>query len=407
MSAGFLDPRVVSDGLSLDVRFRIENRSGRAWNAEQGFCLGWQLFDPDTSLFISEGEWFSLPNPVQPSASAEVALRIEMPPEPGPYHVYISPRTEAEGWHYQQEWPFLLLETTVQRRIAGIESVSVTTRGSLRRRRWWRNLAAAFTDPVLSLWRNRRLIASMTRRDIAGRYRGSVGDILWTLFHPLLLMLTYFFVFGVVLQARFGQDPSRSGFVLYFLAGMLPWLPISDAVARAPGIILENRNFVKKLLFPVEILPVNPVLAGLVGEAFALLIFVCLLLAARGAVPLTALWLPVLVAPQLLLTLAVCWTLAALGVYLRDLGQIIGFALTVVFFLTPICYPQASLPASAVAILSMSPFYVLVEGYRAVLLEARPPDWMPLLALYAASALACLFAHAWFTRLKRSFPDVI
>jgi len=95
MSAGFLEPRVVSNGLSLDVRFRLENRSSRPWNSEQGFCLGWQLFDPDTSLFICEGDWLSLPQPVQPSSSAEVSLNIEMPPEPGLYHVYFQFRQLA------------------------------------------------------------------------------------------------------------------------------------------------------------------------------------------------------------------------------------------------------------------------------------------------------------------------
>jgi len=407
MSAGFQEPRAATDGLDLRVEFRLQNLSGEAGDSGRGFCLGWQLFDPETSLFISEGDWHRLPQPLPPEGQTAVSLHIPMPPEPGRYHVYISPRSDDEGWHYLKEWPFLLVSSHVEERRCSVEEVEVATRGSLRRRELGYKLGRAFTEPVKSLWSNRSLIGSMTRRDIAGRYRGSFGDLLWTLMHPLLLMLTYFFVFGIVLQARFGQDPSRSGFVLYFLAGMLPWLAFSDAAARAPGIILENRNFVKKLLFPVEILPVNPVLAGLVGEGFGLGIFAFLLVATRGSIPLTALWLPLIIVPQLLLTLAICWTLAAVGVYLRDLGQVTGFGLTVLFFLTPICYPEASLPAAAVPILSKSPIYVLVEAYRAVLLEARAPDLQALAALTGLCAAGCLAAHAWFTRLQRSFADVI
>jgi len=144
-----------------------------------------------------------------------------------------------------------------------------------------------------------------------------------------------------------------------------------------------------------------------VGEGFGLGIFAFLLVATRGSIPLTALWLPLIIVPQLLLTLAICWTLAAVGVYLRDLGQVTGFGLTVLFFLTPICYPEASLPAAAVPILSKSPIYVLVEAYRAVLLEARAPDLQALAALTGLCAAGCLAAHAWFTRLQRSFADVI
>ena len=299
------------------------------------------------------------------------------------------------------------MEAAVAAGQARVESAVVTTLGSMRWRHPWPKLKRAISAPFQTLWRNRRLTAAMVRREIAARYRGSLGDALWTLLHPLLLMLTYFFVFGIVLQARFGDDPSRAGFVLYFLAGMLPWLPMSEALGRAPIILIENRNFVKKLLFPVETLPINPVFAGLVTQGFALAIFLALLIATRGAVPLTILYLPAFLIPQLLLTMGACWFLSALGVYLRDLGQIIGFALTLVFFLTPICYPESALPAWAIAILSRGPVFILVRGYRAILLEASAPALVPLAALWASALLIFLAGHVWFSRLRRSFPDVM
>src|SRR5207245_5234575 len=117
------------------------------------------------------------------------------------------------------------------------------------------------------------------------------GGGLWTILSPLLLMVTYFFVFGIVLNTRFGNDPSRSGFVLYFFAGMLPWLAFSEAAGRAPTVVWEHRNFVKKLVFPVETLPVNLAVAGLVGESVMLALFVVGLAAARGSVPAAVVWL--------------------------------------------------------------------------------------------------------------------
>ena len=223
-------------------------------------------------------------------------------------------------------------------------------------------------------------------------------------------MLTYFFVFGVVLNARFEGIPGRAGFALYFLAGMLPWLAFSEAAGRAPGVMLEHRNFVKKLVFPVEPLPVNLVASGLVGELFALLLFGAFLLALRGGVPPAAAWLPVLFIPQMLFTAGVCWLLAALGVYVRDLSQINGFLLTVWFFLTPICYSErslASLPHSANLFLSKNPIYVLVRGYRAILLEGHAPAFGPLWKLWLASALVFVLGHACFHVLRKSFADVI
>ena len=247
----------------------------------------------------------------------------------------------------------------------------------------------------------------MVRRDILGRYRGSFGGAFWTLINPLLLMLTYFFVFGVVLRSRFGQDQSRSGFALYFLAGMLPWLAFSEAAGRSPGVMLEHRNFVKKLVFAVETLPVNLVAAGLVSELFAVVLFCGFLLAVRGGVPPTVLWLPALLIPQVLFTVGVAWFLAALGVFVRDLGQVMGFVLTIWFFVTPICYPETSLPPTATVLLSKNPIYVLVRGYRAIFLENHAPALGALWKLWLVSIVVFVLGHAWFYKLRKSFADMI
>ena len=166
----------------------------------------------------------------------------------------------------------------------------------LQRERALRAVGRALVYPVMTVWRNRGLIRVMVRRDILGRYRGSFGGAFWTIINPLLLMLTYFFVFGVVLRAT-RHEHSRSGFALYFLAGMLPWLAFSEAVGRAPTVMLEHRNFVKKLVFAVETLPVNLVVAGLVTELFAVRSLLHLSGIRAAGIPPAVLWLPVLLIP--------------------------------------------------------------------------------------------------------------
>jgi lipopolysaccharide transport system permease protein len=265
-------------------------------------------------------------------------------------------------------------------------------------------MALQLTD---ALWPNRSLTLSLVRRDIEARYRGSFGGGLWTVLNPLLLMLTYFFVFGVVLESRFPGDPTRSGFVLYFLAGMLPWLAISEALGRSPSLILEHGNLIKKLVFPSQVLPVVRTLAALVTQAIAVGIFLVFLIALRRPVPLTAIYLPLLLVPQILMTLGLSYLLAATGAFLRDLAQVMGFLLTLWFFLTPICYPESALPPALAPILGNNPLFWLVRGYRAILLEGSPPEWKPLVLLWAISIVLFIAGKRWFHKLKPGFADVI
>jgi len=405
----YRNPEVSVEPLSrrLTATFELENRSGDDWRRGGGVHLGWQLYDPETGLFIAEGEWAPLDADVPAGGHAPQRVVLELPREKGRYHLYISPIETGRGWFYDRGCPFLLIEAVVEQGRARLIEAKATTLRALRWSRRRRSFHKAFTYPVRTVASNFGLIRSMVRRDISARYRGSMGDALWAVLNPALLMLTYFFVFGIVLRARFAGDSSRTSFALYFLAGMLPWLPFAEAVGRAPGVVVEYRNFVKKLLFPVEILPVNLTISGLVTQVFALGVFFIFLLATHGSIPLTALWIPVLVIPQLLLTVGFSWLLAALGVYFRDLTQIIGYVLTLWFFLTPICYPEDALPPEALGILSKNPIFVLVRGFRACLLEHRAPDFSPLWKLYVVAILACIIGHAVFYKLRKGFADVI
>jgi lipopolysaccharide transport system permease protein len=409
MGARFRNLEVTEEPASrrFHLRFVLENRSEDVWPGGDGVYLGWQLFDPETGFFITEGRWQVLCDELRPGARAEQELDIQLPPEEGQYHVYVSPLDQRVGWFYKLGWPFVLLEATVESGRAELTRVRTTSVAALVWTKRLRSLHKVFAAPALTVWRNLSLIRSLVRRDIAARYRGSFGDVLWTVLNPLLLMLTYFFVFGIVLRSRFEGDPSRASFALYFLAGMLPWLPFSEAVARSPSVVLEHRNFVKKLVFPVEILPLNITLTGLVTQAFALGAFLLFLLIVRGGIPLTAFWLPALIVPQVLFTTGLCWFLGALGVYIRDLGHVIGYLLTLWFFLTPICYPESSLPPEAIPILSKNPMFILVRGYRDVLLGGHAPAFGPLWKLWLLSTAVCILGHAWFYKLRKNFADVL
>jgi len=390
MSAPFRSVEIESLGQSIAVHVQLEHA---------GECVGWQFYDPGSNRFIMEGEWLSVP----PGAS-DLKFTIPFPPEPGAYRVYVSPRNDEHGWGYQHGEQFLMIDVAVEHETAQVQGQELTTAAALRRRQLKQVLPRLLVDPVREIFSNRRLIASMARRDILSRYRGSFGGVFWTVLNPLILMGTYFFVFGVVLQ---GNNQNRTGFALYFLSGMLPWLAFSEAVGRAPNVIVEHRSFVKKLIFPLATLPVNYLLAGLITELFATGIYLIILLLLRGAVPVTALWLPLVMVPQFLLTLGICWFLAALGVFFRDLGQIMGFVLTLWFFITPICYPESSLPKALLPVLGKNPLFVLVHAYRACLLEGRAPDAFSLLKLLLLSVVLFFAGHAFFYKLRKSFADVL
>lgn len=393
----------------LHAAFDYRNASTETWSVADAFALGYHLFDSETETLVVDGERRPLAQDMPPGSGAHCDLVIPLPPEPGRYRIFISPMREHVAWFYERGWEFLLIEAEVNDAgAATLGRTRVTTAILLKRERFLNALKKLFTLPPQTVWRNRSLIRSLVRRDILGRYRGSFGGSFWTILNPLLLILTYFFVFGVVLRQRAENDPSRTGFLFYFLAGMLPWLAFSEAVGRAPSVMLEHRIFIKKLRFPVETLPVNLVLAGLVSECFGLVLFMLGFLVVRGLVPASALWLPVLIIPQFLFTAGLCWFLAALGVFIRDLAQFNGFLLTVWFFITPICYSEnAPVPAAASAILKKNPMYVLVRGYRSIFLEGHAPQRGAVVKLWLVATIVFLLGYAWFHKLRKSFADII
>ena len=261
-----------------------------------------------------------------------------------------------------------------------------------------------------SLWRERKLIAQLVRRDVLGRYRGSMVGIAWSFLYPVLMLLVYTFVFSVVFEARWpgalaGETKAR--FALLLFIGVLCHGFLAEVLMKAPATILGNANYVKRVVFPLEALGFTLVGSAAFHALVGLLILLVAKVVAEGTLPLTALWLPVVLAPLACVTLGVAWLLAALGVFVRDIGQIAGVLATLLMFLAPVFYPVSALPEGMQGWMAANPITVPIEQARLVLFAGEPPEAGPLLLYWGCALLAMLGGYAVFQSLRRGFADVL
>jgi len=267
-----------------------------------------------------------------------------------------------------------------------------------------------YADPrhlIGRLYAQRELLWSLTAREIQGRYRASYLGILWALISPLTTLAVYTLVFGVVFRARWGTaQGGLADFAFAVMTGMTAYSVLSEPLTRAPGLIPANPNYVSKVVFPLEILPVTTVGAAVVHSllGFAILLLALLL---SGSLHWTALYLPLLYLPLIALTLGACWFAAAVGVFVRDLENAVVVFVQLLFFLTPIIYPLAAAPAGMRILLRLNPLTPIVEDFRRVLLLGAPPDW-PWFALSCAlCTVVAVAGYACFMTLRNAFADVL
>jgi lipopolysaccharide transport system permease protein len=261
---------------------------------------------------------------------------------------------------------------------------------------------------LASLFAHRGLTATLTRREIASRYRGSTLGILWSVLTPLLLLAVYTFVFSVVfVQPTTAGTGSRAEFALMLYAGLIVFNLFAECLQRAPTLILTNANYVKKVVFPLDVLPVVTIGAAAFHLAINVAVWTVFHLAAIGLPPVTMTWLPFVLAPLLLMTLGCAWLLAALGVYVRDIGQLIGVAITVLMFLSPIFFRVEAMPAAYRWVLYASPVTVPVEQAREVMMWGRHPDGFSLPAYAGAALLMAWLGFYCFQKTRRGFADVL
>ncbi|MFZ1712744.1 MAG: ABC transporter permease [Nitrosomonas sp.] len=260
-----------------------------------------------------------------------------------------------------------------------------------------------------SLWHNRRLIEQMIRREVVGRYKGSVMGLTWSFFNPVLMLTVYTFVFSVVFKARWGigDEESKTQFAVVLFVGMIVHGLFSEVLNRAPGLILSNVNYVKKVVFPLEILPAISMGAALFHSLVSLGVLLIAFVLFNGYLHWTAVFTPLVLLPLIILTLGLAWILASLGVFLRDVGQTIGIVTTVMLFLAPVFYPVTALPEAIQPWLMANPLTFIIEQARAVLIWGKLPDWTGL-GIYTAIAIVVAWAgYAWFQKTRKGFADVL
>lgn len=258
---------------------------------------------------------------------------------------------------------------------------------------------------LAGLWRHRELVVTWARRDVASRFAGSFLGVWWAVLQPLFMLALYTLVFSVVLKVHFGTN-GHGNFTLYLFAGLLPWLAFAETLTRATTVITGHPNFVKKVVFPLEVLPVGLVASATVSQFIGLALLLLAALA-LGTLHATALWLVPIIALQLAFTLGASWFLASLGVFVRDLASAISLVLNTLMYVSPILYPATMVPEAYRKLFLANPIAFWAEASRRAILEGIAPSPQQL-AAQTALALAVLFAgHAWFVRTQRAFADVL
>lgn len=257
--------------------------------------------------------------------------------------------------------------------------------------------------------RHRHLIWLMVWRDIQGRYRGSLLGVLWTFITPLIMLGIYTFVFTVVFQARWELDVAgtRSNFAIVLFVGLVIHGLMGEVLQRSPGVLLENANYVKRVVFPLEILPLVTCMSALFHFCISLLVVLLAMVLLGAPWHATVFLLPLTVLPLLPLLLGLAWGLAAIGVYLRDVGQITGLLTTVLLFVSPVFFPVDALGRPFQVLMMFNPLTIIIEESRAVLLLGQMPNVLLLSGYWLVACLACWLGYRLFTRARRGFADVL
>ena len=260
-----------------------------------------------------------------------------------------------------------------------------------------------------SLWGNHRLIVQMIKRDVEGRYKGSAIGVTWAIFNPVLMLGVYTFVFSVVFKSRWGAsaEESRAQFAVVLFVGVLVHGLFSEVANRAHTLIPSNVSYVKKVVFPLEILPVVSMGVALFHSLVSLGVLLTAYAFANSYVHWTTIFVPVVLLPLVILTLGLAWMLASLGVFLRDVGQTVGIVTMAMMFMSPVFYPVTALPATLRPWLIVNPLTFIIEQAREVIIWGHVPDWIGLGA-YTAVAVAVAWAgYIWFQKTRTGFPDVL
>jgi lipopolysaccharide transport system permease protein len=263
-------------------------------------------------------------------------------------------------------------------------------------------------EMMVSLWSNRGLAFSLAKREVIGRYKGSFFGLFWSFFNPLFMLGIYTLVFGFIFKARWtGGSDSQTEFALILFSGLIVFNLFAECISRAPSLILSNTNYVKKVVFPLEILPWVALGSALFHAGVSLLVWFIAYSVLIGVPNITSLMLPVVLLPFLVLVVGLTWLLASLGTFLRDIGQLMGLIVTAMMFLSPIFYPITNLPEAIQPWLNLNPLTIPIGQAREVIMWGKLPDWQ-LLGIYSGvSSMIAWLGFFCFQKTRRGFADVL
>jgi len=261
--------------------------------------------------------------------------------------------------------------------------------------------------PLWELPQRSELIWSLAKRELLSRYKGSVLGIVWAVITPVVMIAIFTFIFAGIFGARFGNSDSHWTYALYLFCGLIPWNMFQETLQQSSTTIVNHSNLVKRVIFPLETLPVAQAFSAVGNQLFASIALLLAVVVIEHRLSLTFLWLPVLLIPQLLIAIGGGWLLASLGVFLRDIVQGVSLVLTAWLYLTPIIYPESIVPPRFSRAIQLNPFTPLVRNYRRIFLENQNPDWTGLGYFTVIALLVFLFGYWWFARTRKNFADVI
>ncbi len=252
------------------------------------------------------------------------------------------------------------------------------------------------------------MLWDLVKRDFIGRYQGSIMGVVWSLFNPLLMLAIYTTVFSVAFKARWGTgEESKIAFAIVLFSGMVVHSLFAECINRAPSLIVSQVNYVKKVVFPLEILPWVALCSAILHFSISFLVLLIFCFFSDVALHWAALLVPLVMFPLILITLGLSWILASLGVYFRDMTQIVGMISTLALFLAPVFYPLDALPEPYRSLLNWNPITLPIIQIRDVLLWDKPVQWDLWLINLSIGALICIFGYWWFQKSRQGFADVL
>lgn len=265
--------------------------------------------------------------------------------------------------------------------------------------------------PFASLIYNANLTWRLLQRDIAARYRGSIIGLVWSFLNPLFMLAVYSFVFTHAFKAQWPSAPASvsgtSHYTVMLFAGMVIHGFVAECLNRAPYLILHNPNYVKKVIFPIEILSWIGIGTAMFHAAVSLFVLVAGVAFLTGIFPITVVWFPFVVLPLVLFCAGCSWVLAAGSVYLRDIPHTTTVVTTVLGFLSPVFYPLSALPANVQPLLYLNPLTWVIENTRMVLIQGQAPVAWEVAVANLVGWCVCILGYACFNRLKSGFADVL